>query len=53
MQACDDALGMVRLRSSARCAGQPMLDAHMQFYEQVADYGRAQLRAADGRRPKD
>ena len=30
-----------------------MLDAHMQFYEQVAKHGRAQLRAAEGRRAKD
>lgn len=30
-----------------------MLDAHIQFYAQVAEHGRAQLRAADGRRTKD
>ncbi len=26
------------------------LDAHIQFYKQLAEYGRAQLRAAEGRR---
>lgn len=30
-----------------------VLDAHLQFYQQLAEAGRAQLRAADGRRPKD
>jgi len=30
-----------------------VLDAHMQFYEQVATLGRAQLRAAQGKRSKD
>lgn len=30
-----------------------MLDAHIQFYEQVARHGRDQLRAAEGRRSKD
>ena len=29
-----------------------MLDAHIQFYGQVAEHGRLQLRAADGRRSK-
>lgn len=29
-----------------------MLDAHIQFYAQVAEHGRRQLQAADGRRPK-
>lgn len=30
-----------------------VLDAHMQFYEQLAEAGRAQLRAGDGKRSKD
>jgi len=30
-----------------------MLDAHIQFYAQVAEHGRAQRRAAEGRRTKD
>jgi transcriptional regulator with XRE-family HTH domain len=30
-----------------------MLDAHTQFYAQVAEHGRVQLRAAEGRRTKD
>lgn len=29
------------------------LDAHIQFYKQLAEYGRAQLRAAEGRRNGD
>lgn len=28
-----------------------MLDAHMQFYRQLAEHGRNQLRASDGKRP--
>ena len=30
-----------------------VLDAHMQFYEQLAKLGRDQIRAANGERPKD
>jgi transcriptional regulator with XRE-family HTH domain len=30
-----------------------MLDAHIQFYGQVAEYGRAQLRAGEGPRTKE
>jgi hypothetical protein len=30
-----------------------VLDAHLQFYRQLAEHGREQLRAANGRRPKD
>lgn len=48
-----DELDEETLEAIAAVDSLTVLDAHLQFYGQLAEHGRAQLRARDGKRPLD